>query len=126
MALEIIFLSVLYILGVGYHVMQKVGKIKGKYPQLTPENIFKIFFDEEWNTLIVSGLGLLSMQLLWYIAHYENIQLSKWLTSGGVYLVFLISGYCLQRLIYKILGSFEKEVDKRIRDFNEENELPNK
>lgn len=124
MALEMFFLSVLYLLGVGYHVMQKIGKIKHKYSQLSPENIFKVFFKEEWNTLIVSGLGLVSMQLLWFIAHYENITLPTWLTNGGVYIAFLIGGYCLQRLIYKVLGTFEKAVDKQIRDFNGENELP--
>jgi hypothetical protein len=114
MAIEIFFLFLLYILGAGFHVMQKIGKIKTQYPELAPKVVFNTFFKEEWNTLIVSALGLICLQAIWFIIHHENIKHPQWLHEGGIYGIFLVSGYCLQRLIYKILGTAEKVIGDKV------------
>ena len=56
MILEHLILFGLYTLGVAYHVMQKIGKIRALFPDMHANEVFKTFFKEEWNTLIVSAL----------------------------------------------------------------------
>ena len=52
----------LFIIGVGYHVMQKVMQLRKKFPDFGLKEIFTLFFKEEWDSLIVSFLVLCTYQ----------------------------------------------------------------
>ncbi len=119
--LESLLIAALYIIGVGYDVMKQIGKLRIKYPSLGFGEVWKTFFKEEWNTLMVSALGLCTVQILWFLAHYKNIPLPTWLHDWGVYLIVLFSGYALNRYIYSLLGTTEKVLDKRIEDIANKN-----
>jgi hypothetical protein len=113
MLFEHFLLAVIYIIGVLYHVLQKVGKIKEKVNGQF-SGVWRIFFKEEWNTLCVSALGLITVQIFWFVAHWKQIPLPEWLHDWGIYFFTLLMGYSLQRKIYQILGTFETVVDKKL------------
>lgn len=119
--MEYLLIAAIYILGVGYHVMQKIGAIRAKFPDLHFDMVWKTFFAEEWNTLIVSALGLASVEIFWFIAHWKQIMLPEWLHGWGIYVFDLVAGYALQRLIYKYLGSTEKRLEKIAEDIANKN-----
>jgi hypothetical protein len=111
--IEHIILGCLYILGVAFHVMQKVGYLRKKFPDANAGQTFTIFFKEEWDSLVVSGLGLFTVQLFWLLSHYKNMKLPEWLHDWGAYGCTLLAGYCLQRVIYKAFGTAEGVMEKR-------------
>ena len=113
MILELILITAIYLLGVGYNALQKVGNIRAKYPGLSFKTVWVSYFNEEWNTLMVSGLGLLTVQIFWFISHTKNIPLPHWLHEWGIYLFDLFLGYALHRIIYRYMGTMEKVIDEK-------------
>jgi hypothetical protein len=111
--IEHLILALLYLLGVSYHVMQKIGMLHKKFQDATIGQTFKTFFKEEWDSLVVSGLGLITVQAFWFLAHHKNIPLPQWLHNWGAYVSTVVLGYCLQRIVYKILGTAEGVMEKR-------------
>lgn len=110
MILEHSILAALYILGVCYQVMQEIGKQRKKYPAYRPGQLFGTYWQEEWNTLIVSALGLVTLQLFGLIAHIKNIPLPVWLHDWGVYALTPVAGYGWHRIVYSWLGTTEKRL----------------
>lgn len=119
MLVEFLLITALYLIGQGFHVLQKIGIYRKTYPSLGFSEIWGTFFKEEWNTLMVSALGLLLIEIAWYVIHREHLSLPTWLHDwGGDYGLSLISGYCLQRLVYKYLGTAEAVLEKRVDTLN--------
>lgn len=116
--MEYALIFILQVLGVCFHVMQKVISIGDKYPVETPKSIFKIFWKEDWDTLAVSGLVL----ILSIITHYiifdklDMVMKPEWFYQIIPYVVSLVLGYAGQRLVYKWFGSAEKFLDKQVTD----------
>ena len=113
--MEYLLILILQLLGISFHVMQKVISIGDKYPKETPRTIFKYFWLEDWDTLAVSGLFL----ILNIIGHYivfvrlEMVLHSEWYWQVSPYFFSLVGGYAGQRLIYKFFGSAEKFLEKK-------------
>lgn len=105
--IEYILIGILYVMGVGFNVSQKLSKLQTKFPSFSRKEIIHTFKNEEWNTMVVSFLGLVTVQSLWFAAHYENVTLPAWLHGFAVYPVAMVVGYAIQRIIYKYLGTSE-------------------
>ena len=117
---EYILIAILYLLGVGYHVMQKIAAIRVKFPEAPPSMVFSTFLREEWNTLIVSALGLITIEIFWVIAHNQGWKLPDWIHNwGGIYLLAIVSGYSLQRFVYKLLGTAEGVISRKVEQMGE-------
>lgn len=121
--MEYILIIVLQLLGIGFHVMQKVIEIGNHNPLKTSNEIFKIFFAEDWDTLIVSALVLM-VDVVFHFAndYYGFINTSFAFPSlGGLTISYLaisfvlafILGYAGQRIAYKFLGTAEKFINKK-------------
>lgn len=113
--MEYFLIIILQSLGIGFHVMQKVISLGDKFPAETPRSVFKLFWKEDWDTLVVSGLIL----VLNIVGHYITfdklgmVLLSEWYWQIAPYVLSLVGGYLGQRWIYKFFGSAEKALDKQ-------------
>lgn len=113
--LEFFLITAFYLLGQCFDVMAKVSTLRKSNKTANFKQIWRAFFQEEWHTLIVSGLGLFLIQLSWIVIHVQKISVPDWLHHyGGIYGVSLIVGYAGQRLIYKYLSKGEDAVSGRI------------
>ncbi len=115
--MEYILIFILQAIGIALSVTQKVTVLDKKYPDLSKKQIFSVFLDEDWTTLLGSSI-VLALNL---VAHYivenytdfiENIDHYDLYSFG----IALILGYAGQRLIYKWLGSAEQALDKKVSE----------
>jgi hypothetical protein len=114
--MEYFLIFVLQMLGIAFHVMQKIIKLGDQYPTLGRKEIFNIFLQEDWDTLCVSGLIIVADEL----AHYIIDEYTPDFRSGINYYILyafgiaFMLGYLGQRFVYKWLGSAEKFIDKKV------------
>ena len=100
-------------IGILFHVMQKVRVLRLKFPQLAPIRIWKTFFGEEWDSLIVSFLVWLVYEIWIYLSIVNQFKLPEMYKMYGIWLLALVLGYCGQRVAYRYLGTAEKVLQKR-------------
>ena len=91
---------------------------KKNFPTLVFSSIWGTFLKEEWDSLMISGLILITLNVFLYIKFYNGWIFPDWLENWGMYLFTLIMGYAGQRLAYKYLGTAEKALERRIDKFN--------
>lgn len=108
-----ILTTILMVIGILFHVMQKVRQLRLKFPDLAPARVWKTFFGEEWDSLIVSFLVWLVYQLWLYISIRNKYELPDWYDMYGIYGMALALGYCGQRVAYRYLGTVEKVLQRR-------------
>jgi TRAP-type uncharacterized transport system fused permease subunit len=116
--MEYILITILQILGVGFHAAQKVAIIRTRKPEKKFKEIIQIFWHEDWNTFFVSGLVVvLNLVAHFIVLNYfpETITEHEWYypVSFGIALVL---GYAGQRMIYKYLGTAETFLNKQVAD----------
>lgn len=125
--MEYFLALILQILGVSFHVMQKIISLGDSHKDKTRAEIFSIFLSEDWDTLGVSALVLITTLVFHFSANYYftesmNKIVKVPLTSLEVPIVILILiasfviGYAGQRLVYKWLGSAEKYLNDKVKD----------
>jgi hypothetical protein len=113
--MDYLLIFVLQLLGIGFHVMQKIMKIGDSFPEKTRKEIFDTFFKEDWDTLCVSALVLVLDELTYFIIDRYTPDFRSSINYYVLYafgLAFVL-GYSGQRLAYKWLGSAEKVLDSK-------------
>lgn len=111
--------QVLYLLGVGHHIMQVVTKLRKRFPVFGFRQIFATFFNEEWDSLIRSALVSITYQLFLVIIHMAEVQMPFWWEKYlAVYGIALFLGYSGQRIFYKFLGTTEKILEQKVDQLN--------
>lgn len=109
----IYFLTTLSLfLGVLFHIMIKIMGYKKQFTTLSFGAIWKTFFKEEWDSLIVSGLVLCVTELAIFIINYQGINIPDWL-QWGIYPISLVMGYQGQRIAYKFLNTASDALEKK-------------
>lgn len=110
---------ILFLLGVGFHVLQVMDRVKKKFPQYKLSEVFDTYCFEEFNTLLRSALVLCTYQLFLFILDMAEVQMPGWWDKYlVVYGLALVLGYAGQRLAYKYLGTAEKVLSDRADDLN--------
>lgn len=109
--------TICLILGVLFHVMVKVTGYKKTFPELTIKTIWKVFFKEEWDSLIVSALVLFVVELTIFIINYVGVLIPDWL-NWGIFPIALVMGYQGQRIAYKFLNTATEVLEKRAESIN--------
>lgn len=105
---------IFFFIGAGFHIMQKIGALREKFPTLTPRTVWQTFFGEEWNVLIVSVLCLVLIEVLHFVVVYKEVQLSPFASKWWfLYALALTIGYAGQRIVYKYLGSAEAALTRK-------------
>jgi len=109
----IYFLTILSLfIGVMFHVMVKIMGYKKQFPTLGFVTIWKTFFKEEWDSLIVSGLVMSVTELAVFIINYQQIDIPDWL-QWGIFPIALVMGYQGQRIAYKFLNTASDALEKK-------------
>jgi hypothetical protein len=113
--MEYILIFLLELAGIGLHVMQKIIGIGNRHPGKKRPEIIGIFWDEDWDTLIVSAIVL----FINLIAHFIVAEYATYLTEWEYYDLFsfglaLVLGYAGQRVIYNYLGTAEKYLNQQV------------
>lgn len=113
--MEYLIVFVMQLLGVGFHVGQKIVSLGNAYPEKSRSEIVRVFFKEDWDTLFISALVLLLDEMIHIIingyATHLTVNPNFYLYSFGAALVL---GYAGQRLVYKFFGSAEKFLGNQI------------
>lgn len=111
----------LMIIGIMYHVMGEIKKLRKKFPILGFKQVWSTFFGQEWDSLMVSGLGVIVFELLLYAVRYNHVVLPLWIDSIGLYALAALWGYAGQRLAYKILNTSETVLEKKVEQITDSN-----
>lgn len=111
--MEYLIIIACELLGIGFQVMQKVSALKQQHKEFKKKEIFKVFWDEDWNTLAISGLIFLANLLGHYIvANYSNLEEGEWYfpISFGIAITL---GYGGQTIVYKYLGTAQQALQDK-------------
>lgn len=109
-----ILTTLLFVLGVGYHVMQIVMKLRKQYPAFGFKEIFNTFFNQEWDSLIRSFLVLSTYELGLFIIDMTGARMPLWWEKYlVVYTLAIVLGYAGQRIAYKYLGTAADVLEKK-------------
>lgn len=113
--MEYFLIFSLQLIGIGFHVAQKVKALDAKYPEKSIREVFNTFLDQDWVTLGISGLIIVLDLLVHFILDKYTPDLRKGLNYYVLYAfaIALVLGYGGQRLIYKYLGKAEEILDKQ-------------
>lgn len=112
--MEYALIIILQLLGIGFHVMQKVIAL-GDTHKTKMKETFSIFWSEDWDTLFVSFLVMtLNVVAHFILESYAPKSIIEYeyydLISFGIALTL---GYAGQRIIYKYLGTAETALAKK-------------
>ena len=112
--MEYTLIIILQLIGIGFHALEKVAELDKKYPQFSMKEVFAAFFNEDWNTLLMSGLVLALNVVTRFIAERYAPQFTgNQTTELWWFGISLVLGYAGQRLVYRFFGSAEKFLNKQ-------------
>lgn len=115
--MEYLLIFILQIIGIGFHVMQKIISLGDMHPDKNRSQIFSAFLYEDWDTLAVSCLVIATHLIAHYIVeNYTDLSMTSEKYILYSFGLALILGYAGQRLAYKFLGSAEEFLNKRAND----------
>ena len=113
--MEYFLIFSLQLIGIGFHVAQKVKALDAKYPEKSIREIFNTFLDQDWVTLFISALIIVLDLMVHFILDTYTPDIRKGVNYYVLYAfgIALFLGYAGQRLIYKYLGKAEEILDKQ-------------
>lgn len=115
--MEYLIIIAFQVLGIGFHVMQKIIKLGDERKSLTKKEIVDTFFSEDWDTLIVSVLIICGHLLTHYVideytpSFRNDVNFYVLYAFGAAFML----GYLGQRMVYKWLGTAENKLDKMVQ-----------
>lgn len=111
--MDYLFIFLLMLLGTAFHVMLKISGLRKNFPDFKFSVIWSTFFQQEWDSLMVSVLIIIANELILFIAIYNGIALPVWFDTWGMYVLALIEGYGGQALAYKWLNTAQKVLEDK-------------
>ena len=117
--MEYIIIFTLQLLGIAFHVVQKVNTLDKQYPEKSIKEIYSLFFENEWSSLSVSALVLFADLFFHFIIDSYFPAVREMAITVPVinltmpylavsFIVAFVLGYGGQRLAYKYLGKAEQ------------------
>lgn len=122
--MEYFFILVAQLLGIGFHVGQKIIQLDKANPEKSIKEVRSLFFENEWSSLFVSGLIVLAHLFIhgmvqFYMPEEGDSLIDIPFTTvkvpfglAGV-LLAIVLGYAGQRIAYKYLGKAEEYLSKK-------------
>jgi hypothetical protein len=113
--MEYFLIFSLQLIGIGFHVAQKIKALDAKFPEMSIREIFNTFLDQDWVTLFISALIIVLDLMVHFILDRYTPDLIKGINYYVLYAfgIALVLGYAGQRLIYKYLGKAEEILDQQ-------------
>ena len=119
--MDYFFTTSLNLIGIMYMIMVSIKKLRAKYPTLHPKTVLSTYFVEEWDSMILSFIGLVLFELVLYIIRHNQTELPDWIETWGIYVFAAVWGYASQRLAYSIFNTSEAVLQKKIDKLNSDN-----
>lgn len=116
--MEHFLIFIIQILGIGFHVGQKVLELDKLYPDDSITDVFKLFWKTDKFTVFISAWITAAYGLFYYITQeyapdsVTNFEYLDLCFFGGA----LVIGYGGQGIIYKALGKAVDIANKKIDD----------
>jgi hypothetical protein len=111
--MEYVLIVGLQLIGIGFHVGQKVLQLDSNSPDDSLQDVMKVFWRSDRITVFISGLILILNVLAHYIVETYAINITHIVWMGIPYIIWsfilaLVLGYGGQRILYNYLGKAEK------------------
>ncbi len=117
--MEYALIFILQILGIGFHVGQKVLELDKLSPDDSLTDVFKLFWKSDKITILISiGLILPLTEILYYVLNVygpDSIINYEYFDLIAFGLSFVL-GYSGQRIVYSALGKATEVVEKKLAD----------
>lgn len=111
--MDYIFVFTLFILSVMLHIMLKISSLRKDFPTLSFKEVWNTFFQQNWDTLIASGVVLILYEVVLFIVAYNQVPYPWWFDNIGMYVLAAILGWQGQRLFYKYMDSATAALEKK-------------
>lgn len=122
--MEYLFILIAQIIGIGFHVGQKIIQLDKAHPEKSIKEVRGLFFENEWSSLFVSIVIIVTHLFVhgmidYYIPERLSTSLEIPFTNFSVpfslagILLAIVLGYAGQRIAYKYLGKAEKYLSKK-------------
>lgn len=117
---EFILIAVLEYIGIRLHILQKIIAIDKAHPELTRKEVIDTFHENDSFTIKVSYLVMALNLVAHFIIHVYAPALMDTIPYFIIWAFAsaFVLGYAGQRLIYKILGTAESVINKKIESKN--------
>ena len=102
------FMMIGGLIGVIFHVMLKVRQLRIKFPDLSPGKVWGTFLFQEWDSLIVSGLVIMTMVFIVHLGGVKYLGIGEDWATLITFVGMIVIGYSGQRIAYKYLNTAEK------------------
>jgi len=116
--MEYALIFILQLLGIGFHVGEKVLELDKLSPDDSLGDVLKLFWKSDKITLFISGLIIGLNEVGHYIVHvYAPKSVTEWQYFDLVmFALALVLGYAGQRLVYGALGKAVVFAEKKVND----------
>lgn len=115
--MEYFLICLLFLLGVGFHVGEKIVEIDKLSPDDSLSDVFKLFWKQDKVTIFISGLILVLIETAYFITEsYVPNALTEWWHFVILFVAALVLGYGGQRLVYGALGKSVVFAEKKINE----------
>lgn len=115
MFIDYALIFVTYLIGASYRTLKGFAKLRKTFPDFTPKKIRDTYFREEWNTMFATTLGLVVVEVAFFILNYRHVVLSGVYGSWWfIYVASCLFGWGGDNLAYKWLGSTEETLNREI------------
>jgi len=117
--MEYALIIILQLLGIGFHVGQKVLELDKLKPDDSLADVFKMFWKDDKTTILISVCLILPLGLVTYfiLMEYGPESITGYEYFDLIYFGFsLVMGYSGQRLVYGALGKAVIFAEKKISD----------
>lgn len=120
--MDYLLILILQLLGIGFHVGQKVNELDKKFPDDSLQDVFTQFWQSDRITVFISLLVMATNLVVHFIVHEYAPSVREWNMEGfGIVNYFTISfaialllGYFGQRKIYQWFGKAEQALDEKV------------
>lgn len=113
--IDYILIFATYFIGASYRTLKGIANLRKKFPDFTMKKITNTYFGEEWNTMIATGIGLIAVELTFFILQYKHVVLSG--VYGSWWFMYVASaffGWGGDKLAYKYFGSTEETLNREM------------
>jgi hypothetical protein len=105
---------ILFLIGVAFHIVQKILLLRQTFSQFTWREISKTFFNEEWDSLVATGFVLVVCEMVLFVFMNNEAKRPHCLEHLGMYITPVVLGYFGHRIAYKYLATTERVLKKKL------------
>lgn len=116
--MEYFIIFICELLGIGFQILDVVRTYDKQFPAYTKKQIFGVFWEEDWTTLLGSALVLVFNFVAHYVVDTNFPDVHNWSLWGIPYIVLayimaMVLGFAGQFIVNKWLGTAKQVLIKK-------------